>query len=292
MLLKNNMEKNNKIVLMSVLIAIIALFIVLLILSFIILNQKAKKAGVENIINPFAINASLGGAGSVNIYSGGGSGSDDDDDDDDDKIDGNPYISILPDITIAEDHSKSLDLDNYVKDSNNTLDELVWNFSGNTNINVSINNTTHVVTFTPLADWNGAENITFQVTDPDGLYDTDTMTVTVTPVDDPAVWNSLSDQSVEEDSADGTIVYANLTGQVYDPDSTITITVTSTHTHFDLSMSGNDLVISNLEANWYGVETVNLNANGASASFVLTVNNVEDCREICDGRGRCYEYCD
>jgi len=281
------MEKNKKIVIMSVIIALIALLIIILILSFIIMNQKARKASVENLINPFAVNASGYGGSSVNIYDGSES-----DDDDDKKIDGNPYISNLPDITMPEDSTRTLNLRNYVRDANHSLSQLIWNFTGNTNINVSINNTTHIVTFTPLADWNGAENITFQVTDPDGLYDTDTITVTVTPVDDSAVWGNLSNQNVNEDSADGTIVYANITGRVTDPDSTVVITVISNHTHFDLSVSGNDLVISNLEANWYGVETVILDANGVTASFTLTVNHLmDDCIKICSW-GTCYEYCD
>lgn len=285
------MEKNNKIMLMSILIALIALLIIILIISFIIFSQKAKKASVENLINPFAINGSGHGASSVNIYSGNADNNDDNEDED--EIDGNPYISNIPDITILEDsvHS-SLDLDNYARDDNHSLSELVWNFTGNTNINVSVNNTTHMVTFTPMPNWNGAENITFQVTDPDGLYDTDTMTVTVTPVDDSAVWNNLTNRNVDEDSADGTVVYTNITSQVTDPDSAVNITVASTHSHFDLSVSGTDLVISNLEANWYGSETVILNANGATASFTLTVNHLmDDCVKICSW-GSCYKYCD
>jgi len=276
---------------MSILIALAALLIIILTLSILIMNQKAKKASVENIINPFAINASSHGGSSINIYNGG-SGNDDDDDDED-EIDGNPYISNIPDITMPEDSVlSSLDLDNYARDDNHSLSELVWNFTGNTNINVSVNNTTHIVTFTPLADWNGAENITFQVTDPDGLYDADTMTVTVTPVDDGAVWNNLTNRNINEDSPNGTVVYANITSQVTDPDSAVNITVASTHIHFDLSVSGNDLVISNLEANWYGSENVVLSANGVTASFTLTVNHLmDDCIKICSW-GSCYEYCD
>ena len=285
------MEKNKKIVLMSILIALIALLIIILIISFIIFSQKAKKASVENIINPFAINASSNGGSSVNIYSG--NADDNDDNDDEDEIDGNPYISNIPDVTMPEDSVfSSLDLDNYARDDNHSLSELVWNATGNINIHVSINNTTHIVTFTPIANWNGAENITFQVTDSDGLYDTDTMTITVTPVDDTSVWNNLTNRNVDEDSADGTVVYANITSQVTDPDSAVNITVASTHTHFQLSVSGNDLVISNLEANWYGSENVVLSANGVTASFTLTVNHLmDDCVKICSW-GSCYKYCD
>ena len=286
------MEKNKKIMLIAIIIALAALLIIILILSFLVMNQKSKKASVENIIDPFAIGSSSYGGSSVNIYDGSGN-EDDDDDDDDEPINGNPYISDIPDITMPEDSViSSLCLDNYAEDANHSLSQLAWNFTGNTNINVSINNTTHIVTFTPLADWNGAENITFRVTDPDGLYDTDTMTVTVTPVDDEAVWSNLTNRNVDEDSPDGTVVYANITSQVTDPDSAVNITVASTHSHFDLSVSGNDLVISNLEANWYGSENVVLDANGVTASFTLTVNHLmDDCVKICSW-GSCYKYCD
>ena len=178
------MEKNNKIVIMSLVIALIALLLIILCLSFLVLTQKARKAHVENLIDPLSGLSDDVHAGSiVNIYDG--DADDDDDDDDDEPIDGNPRITNIPDVSFPEDTIfNSLDLDNYVVDANHTVNELTWNVTGNSNITISINDTTHIVTFSAPADWSGTENVTFRVTDPDGLYDEENVTVTVTPVDD------------------------------------------------------------------------------------------------------------
>src|SRR4030042_794821 len=224
------MEKQRKIVVMSMLIALIALVIIILALSFILLNQIKNKAHVENLIDPLAGFADSGTPGQniINIYSGDGKS-------EDNAVDEDVELRILglPNIYFEEDTiHDSLDLDNYAEDDYDALSELIWSVSGNSNITIIIDNDTHEVIFSAPVDWNGVESDTF------------------------------------------------------------TITVSSTHTHFDLSISGNDLVISNLEANWYGVENVVLDANGETASFTLTVNHLmDDCIQICSW-GTCYRYCD
>ena len=285
------MEKNNKIVIMSIVIALIALLIIILSLSFIVLTQTTKKAHVENLIDPLASFGDSNYGGSIiNIFDGDADG---DDDDEDEEISGNPNIQGLPDIYFDEDtFHDTLDLDNYVTDGNHSLSELIWNVTGNTNITITIDNSTHMVNFSAPANWSGAENVTFNVTDPDGLYDEETILVTVLPVDDPTVWNVLSDQNTDEDSPDDTVIYANITSEVIDPDSTTNITVVSSHSDFEVEVTGNDLMIVDLTANWYGSEVVVLECNGAYASFTLTVNHLlDDCVEICSW-GTCYKLCD
>ncbi len=286
------MEKNNKIVIMSIVIALIALLIIILSLSFLVLTQTIKRAHVENLIDPLASLGESSYSGSIiNIFDGDADG---DDDDEDEEISGNPNIYGLPNIYFDEDtFHDTLDLDNYVTDGNHSLSELTWNVTGNSNITITIDNSTHMVNFSAPAEWSGAENVTFNVTDPDGLYDEETILVTVLPVDDPTVWNVLSDQNTDEDSADNTVVYANITSEVTDPDSpSINITVVSIHSDFDLEVIGNDLIIQNLTADWYGNETVTLEANGVYASFTLNVNHLlDDCIKICSW-GTCYELCD
>ena len=98
-----------------------------------------------------------------------------------------PVVDGILDVEFDEDGSNSaIDLDTHVTDPDDPAADISWTFSGNTNINVSIDpSASHIVTFSPLANWNGAENITFTATDTGGLSDDDTMTVTVNPVNDP-----------------------------------------------------------------------------------------------------------
>ncbi len=372
------MEKNKKIALISILIAIAALLIIILILSILIMNQKAKKASVENIIDPFATGGSSYGGSSVNVYNGVREDDTDDDDDDDvtppnsasnlrttgigadfitwewdnpsnsdfsrtliymngvyvtstsseiynatgllenttytitlhtrdtsgnvnntnvsdtqttGTVINSPIVSGMPDISFPEDGShNSLDLDDYVTDADHNDSELTWTYSGNTNVFISINSN-NVVTFTSVLNWYGSETITFRATDPDSNFGEDTITVTVTPVDDPTTWLSLSSRTINEDSSSGTVVYNNILSRINDPDSNITLTI-GTNVHFTVQLNGNNLVVSNLVKNWHGSETVVLQANGVPATFTLTVRHLlDDCEKICSW-GTCYELCD
>ena len=103
-----------------------------------------------------------------------------------------PIVSVIPNIEFPEDTSdSSIDLDDYVYDLTDDISEIVWTYAGNKNINVNIDSNTHIVTFTPLPDWNGNEDITFTATDPGGYSDSQTITVTITPVNDPPIVKEL-----------------------------------------------------------------------------------------------------
>jgi hypothetical protein len=131
-----------------------------------------------------------------------------------------PVVSDIPNVTFPEDGSdSSIDLDNYVSDVDNTDAEMTWTFTGNVKIIVSINPTTHVVTFTAPANWFGQETITFRATDPGGLWDEDATTVTVTSVNDPPVASNLAispPSPVTTDDLVGSYTYYDLEG---DPES-------------------------------------------------------------------------
>ncbi|RLG12002.1 hypothetical protein DRN73_03760 [Candidatus Pacearchaeota archaeon] len=279
--------KNKKIVIMSIVIALIALLIIILSLSFLILNQKNKKANVENLINPFGVKESeKQGETIINILEG-----DHTNKNKENLSDGYPHVT-LSDISFDEDTNYSLDLDDYINDTGYALSEINWTFSGNQNISIIINNSTHIANFSAPLNWNGYEDVTFRATDPDGMYNEKTITITVNPVDDALIWNTLLDKSVDEDSPNQTIVYENITEQAIDPDDSVTLTILSSHAHFNLEISGDNLIINDLEKDWYGNETVILDANGIQANFTLTITHLlDDCKKICSWN-TCYEFCD
>jgi len=92
-----------------------------------------------------------------------------------------PVISDIPDVTLEQGEEFTLDLDDYVDDLDHDDSELIWSFIGNSNVDISIDSSTHIATFTAPTDWLGSETVLFAVIDPDGLTDTDTSVVTVTP---------------------------------------------------------------------------------------------------------------
>ncbi|EOX3961178.1 tandem-95 repeat protein, partial [Vibrio alginolyticus] len=91
--------------------------------------------------------------------------------------------SNIADQTLAEDFTPySIDLNTAFSDVDNADDELTFSVSGNSNVNVSIEN--GIATFTPTADWNGSEALTFTATDPSGESVSQTVNFTVAPVAD------------------------------------------------------------------------------------------------------------
>ena len=111
-----------------------------------------------------------------------------------------PVIGSIFDQTIAEGAGfVSFDLDNFVADDQDTDRDIVWTYSGNRELVVAIDRTSHVVKVTaPGPDWNGSETITFTATDTGGLSDRDSARFRVTAVNNPPV--ITSDPRTEADS--------------------------------------------------------------------------------------------
>ncbi|MFB5141397.1 tandem-95 repeat protein [Vibrio diabolicus] len=91
--------------------------------------------------------------------------------------------SSIADQTLAEDFTPySIDLNTAFSDVDNVDGELSFSVSGNSNVLVSIES--GIATFTPTADWNGSEALTFTATDPSGESVSQTVNFTVAPVAD------------------------------------------------------------------------------------------------------------
>ncbi|MFH4857913.1 tandem-95 repeat protein [Vibrio diabolicus] len=91
--------------------------------------------------------------------------------------------SNLADQTLTEDFTPySIDLNTAFSDVDNVDSDLTFSVSGNSNIQVAIVN--GIATFTPTADWNGSEILTFTATDPSGESVSQTVNFTVAPVAD------------------------------------------------------------------------------------------------------------
>ena len=75
-----------------------------------------------------------------------------------------PVVTDVPDETIAEGGTfTTISLNDYVSDTETVDADIVWTYSGNSNLTVSI--TSQVASMTTPTDWNGNETITFTATD-------------------------------------------------------------------------------------------------------------------------------
>ncbi|MGL1079994.1 tandem-95 repeat protein, partial [Vibrio parahaemolyticus] len=88
--------------------------------------------------------------------------------------------NAIADQVLSEDFDAyTIDVNEVFKDSDSSLE---FSVSGNSNIQVAIVN--GIATFTPTADWNGSEALTFTATDPSGESVSQTVNFTVAPVVD------------------------------------------------------------------------------------------------------------
>ena len=152
-------------------------------------------------------------------------------------------VGMIPDLSLEEGESDTIDLSLYEFDADDTSATLSWSVSGNSNVAVSINPTTHVATFTAPTGWTGSETLTFTLTDTSGDSDTDTMTVTVTS----ASGSSSSERRVMnvdhigvESFGDGMILVRNNGGEFEDVKLTLEIEAPNApENEFRFSMDSN-----------------------------------------------------
>ena len=111
-----------------------------------------------------------------------------------------PVMKDIADQTIKEKGEfKPIELDKYASDEDHEQSKLKWTVSGNKQLKVVID-PKHVATVTtPNKYWNGSEDITFTVTDPEGASDKRTVKFTVESVNDlPEFVKPIKDQTIPE----------------------------------------------------------------------------------------------
>lgn len=193
-----------------------------------------------------------------------------------------PQISPIPNQTINEGGAfANIPLDDFVTDPDNPDELLTWNYGGNSSLVVNISNDRVATITTPNVNWFGSETIIFQVQDPGGLSDLDTVVFTVTNVNDPPVISSIPDQTIQEGSTFNTITLDNYVTDIDNPDNQITWTASG---QSQLNVSINTSRVAQItvpNVNWFGSETITFKAtdpSGASSQTQVdfTVNNVND----------------
>jgi len=163
-----------------------------------------------------------------------------------------PVVADIPDQEIAYGGSfSSINLDDYVDDPDTPDDQIVWTYSGNTNITVDI--TDRVATLTPAAGWWGSETITFTATDPTLLSDSDNAAFTVlAPL--PPVVADIPDQTIYQGEYFAQIMLDDYVDDPDTPDDQITWTTSITQ---DITVTIVDRIATiTYDTTWFGMEEV------------------------------------
>ena len=196
-------------------------------------------------------------------------------------VDDAPVVNFIPGQTVDEDEPfATFDLDAYLENVDN--DNIIWTYSGNNLLAVSID-ANNVVTISAPLNYNGSETITFTATDdtPAGLSDFASAEFKVDPDDDaPIVNNPISDITVPEDSPNTIIDVTNVFTDVDNVDSGILKFVSNSNPEIiGTNLSGNILTINYL-ANQNGVVRVNVigisGGKNVVDTFFISVTPVDD----------------
>jgi len=127
-----------------------------------------------------------------------------------------PIVGDIPDEQVVEDVPFFvIDLNTLVDDANHADNEIMWTYSGNTDLTVDI--TAGLATIDAPDNWFGDETITFRATDPDANYNEDAATFEATSVNDPPeVVSPIDDVLADEndppinDHADLNVVFTDV----------------------------------------------------------------------------------
>jgi len=106
-----------------------------------------------------------------------------------------PVVSDIPNQQIAYGGGFTIiDLDDYVTDPDTPDNQIIWTYTGNTNIVISIID--RIATPAPAPGWWGNETITFIATDPTSLFDSDSAVFTVDSAPPPVVYVAVEGDNV------------------------------------------------------------------------------------------------
>ncbi|TFH01157.1 MAG: tandem-95 repeat protein, partial [Calditrichales bacterium] len=176
-----------------------------------------------------------------------------------DNVNDAPVISGIPDFIIAEgDTFAVLSLALYTTDPDNGPENLIWNCTGNNELLVQISGDRVRVTI-PDDNWFGNEILTFTVTDPGGLSNSDMVQFTVTPVNDPPRITPIPDQIISENQQ---FIPLQLDDWVGDPDN-ITESIqwhVTGNLALQLTLVERMLTVSAPDSEWCGEENLVLTA--------------------------------
>ncbi|MCP4713049.1 MAG: tandem-95 repeat protein, partial [Planctomycetes bacterium] len=138
----------------------------------------------------------------------------------------------------------------------------------------------------PVPDWNGTGQITVQVMDNSGFFDTDTYVLTVLNVNDEPVVDDVANQSILEDSSlPMSVTFSD--ADIYNPIDAHTIVIETSDPNVAILNLGGIPTGSTYELvpgqNWFGSTIINVTVsdNGipplnAVVNYILTVESVND----------------
>ena len=169
------------------------------------------------------------------------------------------FSGPIPNQTFNEDAtlSTAFDLDTYFTDTQ----AMAYSASGNSHITVTIA-ADGQVTFSSTGNWSGSEPVVFTASDGTLTNTSNTVNVSVTPVNDAPYYTTIPAQNMTKNT-NKTIT---LSSYFFDVEgSTLNYTVSSAPSHMNVTISGS-IATLRPEPNWTGTTSITFTASDGSAS--------------------------
>ena len=197
-----------------------------------------------------------------------------------------PVLKEIKSQTIEEKSQFApINLAELANDPDHSFNKLKWTISGNKDLKVNIDKAGTATVVIPNQLWNGSENITFTVTDPEGASAKQTAVFTVKSVNDPPVMKDIPSQTIKEKQEFKPIELDNYVSDLDHPNAKLKWTITG-NKELKYKLDPNR-VLTVLTPNkyWHGSETFNLEVTdpeGAkdSRKVTFTVESINDAPEF------------
>ncbi|WP_407443440.1 tandem-95 repeat protein [Fibrobacter sp.] len=201
------------------------------------------------------------------------------------------FVKQLQNQTIDEKKSfATIKLDEYVKDADHKNSELSWEAevkhqgkepeSGTLNVNIDELRVANIEI--PDKYWNGAAEVTFTCTDPEGASIKQTVVYTVKSINDIPVFKKIPDQNVEEKTELSSIVLDDYVSDADHDLSKLKFEVSGNKDiKVDINSKTREVSFKTPSELWNGSETISISATDpeggkATASFKLSVKSIND----------------
>ena len=132
----------------------------------------------------------------------------------------------------------------------------------------------------PDIDWNGSETITFRATDPGAFFDEDSITLSVTPVNDPPVVDDIPNQTISNGVSFTPISLDDYVSDADDPDADLSWAI-SGQNELIVQITNRVAYISLPNAQWVGSESITFTSTDPSqltdsdtATFTMSLDNL------------------
>ncbi|MCF7911695.1 MAG: tandem-95 repeat protein [Candidatus Cloacimonetes bacterium] len=163
-----------------------------------------------------------------------------------------PEVNLPPGFSFDEDEVVVQDMSEYITDPDG--DELILSFSGNEQINISIDGM--IVTAYGDENWNGTETINYSVDDGNGHIVTGTLVLEVLPVNDPPDISLPYSFTLQEDQ-ELTVDFSTYINDIEGDEWFLTASATE-----NITVSINESMVTlTPDANWNGQETITFTAD-------------------------------